>query len=105
MEHRHRKHETLEGGIVKVGDVVNAKWRSNGGFRGDQHALDGGVEYPSGSVGPGAPLRWLGVVHAVRGVGHGKKARRRRYEVDVLWEDGVLTTEVTIIGSHLEVLG
>jgi hypothetical protein len=91
---------------VKVGDVVRAKFRTQmrpGTARNvdvaDLDFVTGGPEF--------APyldrVGWLGVVHAVRGVGRGKKARRRCFEVDVLWGDGTLTTEVGP-ASHIQVM-
>jgi len=82
---------------VKVGDVVKAAWRTMVvcEYRGPVVDLD---EMSTVSAGG-----WLGVVHAVRGPGRGRKARSRTREVDVYWSDGRVTTEVGV-AEHLEVI-
>ena len=71
---------------MKVGDVVKAAWRT--------------IEHLDEMC---ARRGWLGVVHAVRGPGRGRKARSRTREVDVYWSDGRVTTEVGV-AEHLEVI-
>jgi len=88
---------------VKVGDVIQAKYRTMEA-RGRRRKVLEDLDLTTGSPEfPARGMYWLGVVHAVRDVGRGKKARRRNREVDVLWGDGTLTTEVGP-GTYLKVL-
>lgn len=73
---------------MKVGDVIRAKYRTR---------LSPGDADETEPEFPQRGMYWLGVVHAVRTPGWGRKAWGRTREVDVLWTDGILTTELGVV--------